>query len=452
MPRAGLPGRAVPAILRSRYDWRCVFNEQDCDERLGNRLPRRCPGARRLPLRRRSRWACCCRPRACTPGWATTRRWRWNWASTSSDARWPGREIELVYADSEAKPSTGLAQIKKLVLRDRVDVVVGIISSAVARRGARLHPQRGGSAGDHQRRQRPRDRRAVQPVDHAQLVLQCADQPGDGPVDGGPRATDNVFLMAFDYAAGHQAMDAFRGGFLAAGGTIAGEEYPPLSAETEDFGPYLAKIRAARPRRRLRVLPPAVRRSSSSRSGPRSGCTARCNWPARAGSTRPCTSTPRGGRCGRHARYSQLRAVDRHGARTRCFRSAFQAAHGRAGSEFGVAAYDTARLIVAALQATGGNTDDKAALAAAMRATTFDGPRGPFRIDPATNNVIQNVYIFEVQKQGDGVAARGAGGDSARPGCPQRLLAVGPAGAAASVGAARRGARERAECCSTPAS
>ena len=30
-----------------------------------------------------------------------------------------------------------------------------------------------------------------------------------GPMDGGPVATKDVFLMAFDYAAGHQAMEAF---------------------------------------------------------------------------------------------------------------------------------------------------------------------------------------------------------------------------------------------------
>ena len=36
-----------------------------------------------------------------------------------------GRPIELIHADTESKPGTGLAQIKKLVLRDRVDVVVG---------------------------------------------------------------------------------------------------------------------------------------------------------------------------------------------------------------------------------------------------------------------------------------------------------------------------------------
>ena len=35
----------------------------------------------------------------------------------------------------------------------------------------------------------------------------------------------------------------------------------------------------------------------------------------------------------------------------------------------------------------------------------FNGPRGPFRIDPMTNNVIQNIYISEVQSVGDSVAA-----------------------------------------------
>ena len=40
-----------------------------------------------------------------------------------------------------------------------------------------------------------------------------------------------------------------------------------------------------------------------------------------------------------------------------------------------------------------------------MKDTQFDGPRGPFRIDPATNNVIQNVYIFEVQAEDGGFTA-----------------------------------------------
>jgi len=43
-----------------------------------------------------------------------------------------GRKIELVHEDDEGKPDVGLAKARKLVLSDRVDLMTGIISSAVA--------------------------------------------------------------------------------------------------------------------------------------------------------------------------------------------------------------------------------------------------------------------------------------------------------------------------------
>ena len=312
-----------------------------------------------------------------------------------------GREIELVYADSEAKPSTGLAQVKKLVLRDRVDVVVGIISSAVAGavrdfiHNAEVPLVITNAGNDH-----------VTGKQCSPWIMRSSFSNAQISREMGPwmaaEGYRNVFLMAFDYAAGHQAMEAFRGGFVAAGGTIAGEEYPPLG-ETEDFGPYLAKIRAARPDAAYVFFAggPAIKFVKE--------------WAAFGlhGEVQLA-----GAGWLNSALYIDAQGADAEGtlgilnyvpsidtAENRTFQERFRAVHGRPGSEFGVAAYDTARLIVQALQATGGNTDDKAALAAAMRATTFDGPRGPFRIDPATNNVIQNVYIFEVQQQGDGVTA-----------------------------------------------
>ena len=73
--------------------------------------------------------------------------------------------------------------------------------------------------------------------------------------------------MAFDYAAGHQMMDAFKAGFESAGGTVVGEAYPPLG-ETKDFGPYLAKAKAANPDAVYRLLRRRGLPSSSPRSGP----------------------------------------------------------------------------------------------------------------------------------------------------------------------------------------
>ena len=312
-----------------------------------------------------------------------------------------GRPIELIHADTQSKPGSGLAQIKKLVLRDRVDVVVGIISSAVA-----------GAVRDY--------------VHNAQVPLILSNAGNDDLTGAqcspwilrssfsnsqisremGPwmaaRGFNNVFLMAFDYLAGHQAMEAFRGGFVAAGGTVVGEEYPPLG-ETEDFGPYLAKVKAADPDAVYVFFAggPAIKFVKEWAAFGLKGeiQLAGAGWL-------------------NSALYINAQGMDAEGSlgilnyvpsidtpENHAFQENFRAAHGRDASEFGVAAYDSARIIVEALKATGGNTTDKEALVAAMQATRFDGPRGPFRIDPRTNNVIQNVYIFEVQAQGDGVAA-----------------------------------------------
>jgi len=43
-----------------------------------------------------------------------------------------GRKIEMLHEDSEGKPDVGLAKARKLVLSDRIDVMAGIINSAVA--------------------------------------------------------------------------------------------------------------------------------------------------------------------------------------------------------------------------------------------------------------------------------------------------------------------------------
>ena len=40
-----------------------------------------------------------------------------------------------------------------------------------------------------------------------------------------------------------------------------------------------------------------------------------------------------------------------------------------------------------------------------MHGVEFTGPRGPFRIDPMTNNVIQNIYVARIEEQGDSVGA-----------------------------------------------
>jgi branched-chain amino acid transport system substrate-binding protein len=63
-----------------------------------------------------------------------------------------------------------------------------------------------------------------------------------------------------------------------------------------------------------------------------------------------------------------------------------------------VGGYDGMHLIYEALKKTNGDTDgDK--LVAAMKGMSWESPRGPISIDPATRDIVQNVYIRKVDRK-----------------------------------------------------
>ena len=156
-----------------------------------------------------------------------------------------GRKIVLITEDSEVKPNVGLTKTKKLVFQDKVDLLVGPVASNVA-----------GAMRDF--------------VHNAKIPL-IIPNAGNNLLTGekcspwvirtsfsndqinrvmGPwlyaQGYRTLYLMAPDYAAGHQMMEAVKRDFVAAGGNVIGEEYPPLR-ETKDFAPYLAKVKASQP-------------------------------------------------------------------------------------------------------------------------------------------------------------------------------------------------------------
>ena len=63
--------------------------------------------------------------------------------------------------------------------------------------------------------------------------------------------------------------------------------------------------------------------------------------------------------------------------------------------------YDAARVIVEALNTTGGDTANKTGLIEAMASVKFASPRGAVAFDPDTHNVIQTVYLRQVRQVKD---------------------------------------------------
>jgi branched-chain amino acid transport system substrate-binding protein len=152
------------------------------------------------------------------------------------------REVTTVVADEGESPQTGVPALQKLLHADQVDVIVGVVSSAVAL---------GGQAA----------------IKEAKRLLIVANA-GAGAITGAARSPyiwrtsftnaqvaavmgqhlaksltgQSLYLLAPDYQAGAEVLAGFRQAFEAGGGKIAGEAKPAFG-KTQDYQPFLAAIR-----------------------------------------------------------------------------------------------------------------------------------------------------------------------------------------------------------------
>ena len=73
---------------------------------------------------------------------------------------------------------------------------------------------------------------------------------------------------------------------------------------------------------------------------------------------------------------------------------------GKAVDVFAMQGFDSARVIVEALNKVKGDTSNKDAFMEAIRGVSFDSPRGRFAFDPKTQNVINQIYFRQVKDNG----------------------------------------------------
>ena len=306
-----------------------------------------------------------------------------------------GIDFEIVREDTEVKPPVGLAKARKLVLEDEVDVISGIVSSGVL--GAIrdfIHDSEtplvvANAGNDHMTGERCS--RFITRISFSNSQI---NRPmGQWLFDNGVR---EVYTLAPDYAAGHQTMETFIAGFTAAGGEIVGSEFTPFQ-KTEDFGPYLTAAKAAGPDA-LYVFYAGREAINFVKQYDSFGLKA--DGIPLYGSgflTSPLYVNVQGAAAegvttGLH--YTPVLDTPENAA----FVEAFQAKTERPPSEFAVQGYDAGRLIVEAVKA---GATDKASLAEGLPAVKLTSARGPLEIDAATNNVVQNIYVYETVS-GDG--------------------------------------------------
>jgi branched-chain amino acid transport system substrate-binding protein len=157
-----------------------------------------------------------------------------------------GRPILLFVEDSESKVATGLSKAKKLVERDRVDALTGVIFSAISlavqeyiNKDARVPYVNAGSGNPAVSEPPACGKYTFQGLPNSrQLVLPS--------LYAAKRFGPKWFFMADDYSWGRLSVQLTKDAIkLGSALEVVGEEYPPLGTAT--YAPYITKAIAARP-------------------------------------------------------------------------------------------------------------------------------------------------------------------------------------------------------------
>jgi branched-chain amino acid transport system substrate-binding protein len=310
-----------------------------------------------------------------------------------------GVTFDLVREDTEVKPPVGLAKTKKLILQDEVDVLMGVVSSGVL--GAIRDTLDGAgvplivaNAGNDEA-----TGEACSPyITRISFSNQQVNRPmGQWMVDQGVK---KVFTIAPDYAAGRQMIDAFTTAFTAAGGEVVGQEWPPFQ-KTQDFGPFLANAKASGADA-VYVFFAGGEAISFVKQYDSFGLKAELPLYGSGFLTSSLYVNAQGPAAeGVITALHYVPTLDNPA--NAALVAAFKAKTGRIPSEYAVHGYDSARALVEAVKS---GATDRATLAAALPKVSFTGPRGELRIDPATNNIVQPIHVYETVAGTDGLTQR----------------------------------------------
>jgi branched-chain amino acid transport system substrate-binding protein len=310
-----------------------------------------------------------------------------------------GRKIELIKEDDQFNPQIGLQKAKKLIESDNVDLVLGVQASNVALAILNYMKQRkafyvvSGAGTDSITWDRyPYLFRTS--ISTYQLSTPMARYIYEN-------LGKEIVTVASDYAGGRDVMAQFKGPYIARGGKVLKEIWPPLG--TTDFSPYLTDIKSIDPPLTYDFMPGAdgvrfIQQYSEFGLKAKMPLTGFTIIDSQTVSALGKTAV------GVISSLTYTDTVDN--PESKQFTANFRAKYKYSPDLFADYGYVGAKTIGEALKMTDGNASDKDALAEAMNKVKFNAPRGPFRMDPATHNPIQDIYICEVIDSGDGISTK----------------------------------------------
>jgi branched-chain amino acid transport system substrate-binding protein len=303
-----------------------------------------------------------------------------------------GAKVKVIVEDSTGKPDTAVTQAKKLILSDKVHMMVG---GVLATEGYALAPVSSNDKTVYVVSVAAADDLTQRDLKNYPYLIRTGwtcSQPhhplGKWACEQGYK---KVVAIAADYAFGHEAVGGFQKTFEDCGGKIVQKIWPPFG--TKDFGPYIPTIKAdADAIFTLMVGPMVVQfpkqlRASGNKKPIVGGGTSYDEFalPAMGDEVVGDVSA---------LQYSAALDTPKNQAFVKKYRSKY----GKVPSYFSETMYTSAQLIHETMKGSKGAWPGAEPFVKAMAALKIDAVRGPVAFDDMRNPV-HNVYIKKVEKK-----------------------------------------------------
>lgn len=297
-------------------------------------------------------------------------------------------DLEVIVEDDARKPALAVQIADKMIQKEKVDILTGIIWSNLAM--------------------------AVVPSTVNQGVLYLSPNAGPSALAGqgchknyfnvawqndnlheamGNYANSadhkNSFILAPNYPAGKDALTGYKRLYK---GNLAGEIYTKLGQK--DYAAEIAQIRASGADSVYIFLPGGMGIAFMKQYS-QAGMTTPIMGPAFSFDQGILKAV---GKAALGVRNSSQWNKDIDNAANKVFVADFEAAYGRLPSLYASQGYDTANLILSAMDSA--DINDQDAFRAALKSAQFDSVRGDFRFGN-NQHPIQDIYVREVVMEGD---------------------------------------------------
>jgi branched-chain amino acid transport system substrate-binding protein len=311
----------------------------------------------------------------------------------------PGVKIEVLRRDDTSNPEVGKRLAQELITRDHVQLLTGVVLSPVAAAVAPMTAEAKvpllldiASAGVTIPRISPY-------VARISFTLWQESYPiGKWAAEQGWKTG---YTAVSDFIPGHDAEAAFTKAFTDGGGKMIGSvRFPPSNP---DFSPFVQRIKDAKPDVVFIFVPAGTQATAMIKAMQDLGLREAGINVVAPQDLLPDEELPRMGDTPLGLITSGTYSADAKRPANEAFVAAWKREYGDKSVPdfFSVDAWDGMAAIYGLVKETKGSFTADQAMAFLSHWKDPDSPRGPIMIDPQTRDIVQNVYIRRVEKQGD---------------------------------------------------